>query len=168
MFTISDSIFINAPIERCFLLATNIELAGQTYGMKPIEGKLSGLIVAEDRLVWAGWKFGFPQMHESYVTQYDPPAFFQDTMGRGRFKRYQHDHYFFEMNDRTVLNDKIRFTMPLGFLGNFVGNFILVPYLSRRLRRRLALLKRVAENPKEWQKYLPEETNVINHMGESQ
>ena len=115
MFTISDSIFINAPIERCFLLSTNIELVGRTLGMKPIEGKLSGLVVADDRLVWAGWKFGFPQMHESYVTGYDPPSFFQDTMGRGRFKRYQHDHYFYEMNDRTVLNDKIRFTMPLGF-----------------------------------------------------
>jgi ligand-binding SRPBCC domain-containing protein len=157
MFTISDSIFINAPIERCFLLSTNIELVGQTYGMKPIEGKLTGLFVAEDRLVWAGWKFGFPQMHESYVTQYEPPAFFQDTMGRGRFKRYQHDHYFYEMNERTVLNDKIRFTMPLGFVGHFVGKFVLVPYLSKRLRRRLALLKRVAENRKEWQKYLPEE-----------
>jgi ligand-binding SRPBCC domain-containing protein len=125
--------------------------------MKPIEGKLTGLFVAEDRLVWAGWKFGFPQMHESYVTQYEPPAFFQDTMGRGRFKRYQHDHYFYEMNDRTVLNDKIRFTLPLGFVGHLVGKFVLVPYLSKRLRRRLALLKRVAENRKEWQKYLPEE-----------
>jgi ligand-binding SRPBCC domain-containing protein len=157
MFTISDSIFINAPIERCFLLSTNIELVGRTYRMKPIEGKLTGLLVAEDRLVWAGWKFGFPQMHESYVTKYEPPAFFQDTMGRGRFKRYQHDHYFYEMNDRTVLNDKIRFTMPLGFVGHLVGKFVLVPYLSKRLRRRLALLKRVAENRKEWQKYLPEE-----------
>jgi ligand-binding SRPBCC domain-containing protein len=155
MFTISDSIFIDAPIDRCFLLSTNIELVGRTYGMKPIEGKLNGMFVAEDRLVWAGWKFGFPQMHESYVTQFEPPSFFQDTMGRGRFKRYQHDHYFYEMNHRTVLNEKIRFTMPLGFVGHIVGKFVLVPYLSKRLRRRLSLLKRVAENGKEWSKYLP-------------
>jgi ligand-binding SRPBCC domain-containing protein len=160
MFTISDSIFIDAPIDRCFLLSTNIELVGQTYGMKPIEGKLSGMIVAEDRLVWAGWKFGFPQMHESYVTQYEPPSFFQDTMGRGRFKRYQHDHSFYEMNDRTVLNEKIRFTMPLGFVGHIVGKFVLVPYLSKRLRRRLSLLKRVAENGKEWSKYLPQQEHA--------
>src|SRR5260370_4420050 len=150
MFTISDSIFINAPIERCFLLSTNIHMLGRTYGMRHIEDKLRGMFGAEDRLVWAGWKFGFPQMHESYVTRYEPPSFFQDTMGRGRFKRYQHDHYFYEMNDRTVLNDKIRFTMPLGFLGRLVGQFVLVPYLSKRLRRRLALLKRVAVNQKEW------------------
>jgi ligand-binding SRPBCC domain-containing protein len=157
MFTISDSIFINAPIDRCFLLSTSVELVGKTLGMKPLEGKTSGMLVADDRLLWAGWKFGFPQMHESYVTRYERPAFFQDTMGRGRFKRYQHDHYFYEMDERTVLNDKIRFTMPLGFVGRLVGQFVLVPYLSRRLRRRLVLLRKVAQNHKEWRKYLPDD-----------
>jgi ligand-binding SRPBCC domain-containing protein len=157
MFTISDSIYINAPIERCFLLSTNIELVGKTLGMKPIEGKTSGLIVANDKLLWAGWKFGLPQMHESVITRYERPAFFQDTMERGRFKRYQHEHYFYEMDERTVLNDKIRFTMPLGIVGRLVGQFVLVPYISRRLRRRLVLLRKVAENRKEWLKYLPEE-----------
>ena len=156
MFTISDSIFINAPIDRCFLLATNVELVGRTLGMKPIEGKTSGLLAVDDRLLWAGWKFGVPQMHESLISQYERPAFFQDTMERGRFKRYQHDHYFYEMDERTVLNDKIRFTMPLGIMGRMVGKFILVPYLSKRLRRRLVLLKRVAESRQEWRKYLPE------------
>jgi ligand-binding SRPBCC domain-containing protein len=160
MFTISDSIFIKAPIERCFLLSTNIELIGRTLGMKPIEGKTSGMIVGDDRLLWAGWKFGFPQMHESVISKYEPPDFFQDTMARGRFKRYQHDHYFYEMDERTVLNDKIRFTMPLGFVGRQVGRFLLVPYLSKRLRRRLVLLKRVAENNTEWTKYLPEESHA--------
>ena len=52
---------------------------------------------------------------------------------------------------------RIRFTMPLGFVGHFVGKFVLVPYLSKRLRRRLSLLKRTAENDKEWQKYLPQQ-----------
>jgi hypothetical protein len=155
MFTISDSIYINAPIDRCFLLSTNVELAGKAYGMKPLEGKTSGLLLADDRLLWAGWKFGVPQMHEIQITQYERPNFFQDTMGRGRFKRYQHDHYFYLMDERTVLNDKIRFTMPLGFVGQLVGKFVIVPYLSKRLRRRLVLLRKVAQTRTEWAKYLP-------------
>ena len=81
MFTISDSIFINAPIERCFLLSTNIELVGRTLGMKPIEGKPADWLWPTTELVWAGWKFGLPQMHESYITRYERPSFFQDTMG---------------------------------------------------------------------------------------
>jgi len=164
MFTIGDSIFINAPIERCFLLSTSIELVGQTLGMKPIDGKTSGMVVGDDRLLWAGWKFGFPQMHESLITRYEKPAFFQDTMGRGRFKRFQHDHYFYEMNDRTVLNEKIRFTLPLGFAGRMVGRAVMVPYISRLLRRRLRALKRVAESEQGWQKYLPDEAASQQHV----
>ena len=157
MFTISDSIHINAPIERCFMLSTNIELVAKTLGMKPIEGKTRGMIVAGDKLLWAGWKFGFPQMHETLITRYERPVFFQDTMGRGRFKRFQHDHHLFYMDGRTVLNDKIRFTMPLAGGGRIVARTILVPYISRVLRRRMKLLKKVAES-QEWRKYLPEET----------
>jgi ligand-binding SRPBCC domain-containing protein len=61
------------------------------------------------------------------------------------------------MDERTVLNDKIRFIMPLGILGELVGKFVIVPYLSRRLRRRLVLLRKVAQNNKEWRKYLPKD-----------
>jgi ligand-binding SRPBCC domain-containing protein len=159
MFTIGDSIFINAPVERCFLLATNIELVGKSLHMKPIEGKTSGMVVEDDQLLWAGWKFGFPQMHESFITQYQKPWFFQDTMGRGRFRRFQHDHYFYEMHDRTVVNDKIRFTLPLGFAGRILGHSVMVPYISRLLRRRLVMLKTVAENESQWKKYLATENS---------
>jgi ligand-binding SRPBCC domain-containing protein len=159
MFTISDSVHINAPIERCFMLSTNIELVGRTLGMKPIEGKTRGTIAAGDKLLWAGWKFGFPQMHETLITRYESPVFFQDTMGRGRFKRFQHDHHLFYIDGRTVLNDKIRFTLPLSWAGRIVARTILVPYISRVLRRRMKLLKKVAES-QEWRKYLPEETRA--------
>jgi hypothetical protein len=64
------------------------------------------------------------------------------------------------MNERTVLNEKIRFTMPLGFVGKLFAKAVIVPYLSKRLRQRLSLLKRVAENNKEWPKYLPMEQKV--------
>ena len=151
---------VNAPIERCFLLSTNIELVQETLGLKPLFGKTSGLAGPDDVVLWAGWKFGLPQMHESIITKYERPTFFQDTMERGRFKRFQHDHYFYVMNERTVLNEKIRFTMPLGFVGKIFARLVIVPYLSKRLRRRLSLLKRVAENNKEWPKYLPKEQKV--------
>jgi len=159
MFTISDSIHINAPIERCFLLSTSIELVGKTLGMRPIEGKTSGTIVDGDRIVWAGWKFGLPQMHESLITRYERPAFFQDTMARGRFKRFQHDHQLTEIDGHTLLNDKLRFSLPLGWPGKMVARHVVVPHLCRLLRQRMLLLKKVAEGD-EWQRYLAEEDGV--------
>jgi ligand-binding SRPBCC domain-containing protein len=156
MFTISDSVHINAPIERCFLLSTSIELVGETLGMRPIEGKTSGMIQGGDRILWAGWKFGFPQMHETLITQFEPPIFFQDTMARGRFKRFQHDHHLVFIDGRTLLTDKLRFSLPLGAAGRLVAQTIMVPHISRLLRRRMHLLKKVAES-EEWRHYLPDQ-----------
>jgi ligand-binding SRPBCC domain-containing protein len=156
MFTVSDTIHIDAPLERCFLLSTDIEIVGWTIRMKPIEGKTTGKIVAGDKLLWAGWKFGFPQMHETLITRYEPPHFFQDTMGRGRFKRFQHDHSLYEVDGHTLLTDKIRFIMPLGFLGRIVGQHLMVPYISRLLRRRMVLLKNIAEG-EDWHQFLPDD-----------
>lgn len=155
MFTVSDTVHIDAPIDRCFLLATNIELVEQTLGMHPVAGKTEGMVVGGDRLVWKGWKFGLPQTHVSLITQYDRPDFFQDTMQRGRFKRFQHDHTFMEIDGQTLLVDKLRFSLPFWWVGKKIAKYVLVPYICRLLRRRLELLKQVAESD-EWRNYLHE------------
>ncbi len=155
MHTISDTVHVNAPMDRCFLLSTSIDLVQLTLGMHPVSGKKSGLIGPEDQIVWYGWKLGLPHIHESLITAYDRPRFFQDTMGRGKFRRFQHDHNFAEMNGHTVLNDKVRFSLPLGWVGDTVAQRVLVPYIARMLHRRLVLLKRVAES-EDWRKYLTE------------
>jgi ligand-binding SRPBCC domain-containing protein len=162
LFTVSDSIHVNAPIERCFLLSTNVELVAQTLGMEPDLRDLrgaDGMLVGGDRLVWRGWKFGLPQMHESLITKYERPEFFQDTMRRGRFKKFQHDHYLTEIDGWTLLVDKLRFSLPLGLGGRLMARHVMVPYISKLLRRRMLLLKRVAES-EEWRRYLKEDVAV--------
>ena len=154
-YTISDTVHVNAPIDRCFLLSTNIELVTETLGMRPIAGRTAGFIGAEDSVTWYGWKFGMPQIHESRITMYERPTFFQDTMTRGKFKRYQHDHVFADIGGQTMLNDRIRFSLPLGWIGDFVAKKFLVPYISKQARRRLRHLKRIAESS-DWQQYLPD------------
>ena len=153
MFRVKDSIHVQAPIERCFLLSTNVELVRQTIGLEPVEGKTSGLVVANDRLLWRGWKFGLPARHETLITRYDRPIFFQDTMGKGMFQSFQHDHHFEEVDGYTLLRDVVRFTLPLGFAGQTVGRLIVVPHVLGLLERRLALLKRLAEGP-DWERFV--------------
>jgi ligand-binding SRPBCC domain-containing protein len=156
MFLVKDSIHIHAPIERCFLLSTSVELVEKTLNMRAVAGKVSGLVVEGDTVVWRGWKFGLPQLHESLITQYERPVFFQDTMSRGRFKRFQHDHQFAEVDEQTLLTDKVRFSLPFGRLGKLVAKQVLVPHISRLLQQRMLLLKRAAES-EEWRQYLPAE-----------
>jgi ligand-binding SRPBCC domain-containing protein len=153
MFRLKENIHVNAPIERCFLLSTSIALVQQTIGLKPVQGKTSGLIVGGDQLIWRGWKFGLPAMHETLITAYDRPNFFQDTMGRGRFKHFQHDHQFTDIDGQTLMIDIVRFSMPFGPLGKVIGKHIVVPHVLSLMLRRFQLLKRIAEGP-DWERYL--------------
>ena len=161
-FVVRGSIRVAAPMERCFLLSTSIDLVQGTLGMRPSPAeskKITGLVEAEDQLVWRGWKFGLPAMHETLITAYDPPTHFQDTMGRGRFAAFQHDHWFQRYDDpggteTTELHDEVRFSMPLGWAGALVGRWMMVPYVRSLVRRRFALLKQVAEG-ETWRRYLP-------------
>ncbi len=153
MFRLKDSIHVNAPLDRCFLLATSVDLVRETLQLTPVEGKTSGLIVGGDRLVWRGWKFGLPAMHETLISRYDRPAFFQDTMGRGRFAQFQHDHHFQWIDGHTFMHDIVRFSLPFGSAGKLVAKHIVVPHILGLLNRRFALLKRVAESD-EWKRYL--------------
>ena len=153
MFRLKENIHVNAPLERCFLLSTSIAIVQQTIGLTPVEGKTAGLIVGGDQLVWRGWKFGIPAMHETLITGYDRPNFFQDTMGRGRFKHFQHDHQFTWVDGQTLMVDVVRFSLPFGPLGRVIGKHVVVPHVLALLLRRFQLLKRIAEGP-DWERYL--------------
>ncbi len=153
MFRLKESTHINAPVDRCFLLSTSIPLVQQILGMKPVSGKTTGLVGMSDQVVWRGWKFGLPAIHETLITAYDRPRFFQDTMGRGRFRHFQHDHQFEAIDGRTLLVDVVRFSMPFGPAGRLIGKHIVVPHVLNLMLRRFALLKRIAEGP-EWERYL--------------
>jgi ligand-binding SRPBCC domain-containing protein len=158
MFVLKDHIHIEAPIERCFLLSTSLALVERELGMHPLPGtqgeRTSGLVVAGDRIHWKGWQLGLPQYHVSLISAYEPNRFFQDKMVAGRFRFFQHDHFFTEIEGQVLLKDAVRFSMPFGRIGRWVGKRIMVPHIRRLMHRRFNLLKRIAES-EEWRNYLP-------------
>jgi ligand-binding SRPBCC domain-containing protein len=168
MFVVKDNVHINAPIERCFLLSTSLELVGRELGMEATAGsfvaedgarramRTRGLVVGGDRIRWEGWKFGLPQTHVSLISEYVPYSFFQDRMIAGRFQYFQHDHEFTEVGGQVLLKDVVRFSLPLGIAGRLVGKRIVVPHVRLLLRRRFQLLRGLAESDG-WRKYLPQE-----------
>jgi ligand-binding SRPBCC domain-containing protein len=155
-FTLRDEIVVHAPLERCFLLSTSVEIVERELGMHPVAGRTSGLVVGGDTVRWEGWQLGLPQFHESRIEGFQPPRFFRDRMIAGRFASFEHDHSFIDRGDGTVLlSDELRFTMRWGWVGEFIGRWVLVPHVSKLMRRRFALLKRIAES-EEWRHYVRE------------
>jgi ligand-binding SRPBCC domain-containing protein len=156
MFRLKESIHVQAPLERCFLISTNIALVEQTIGLKPgggAEFQKTGLIAGGSRVKWTGWKFGLPAYHETLITEYDRPHFFQDSMAKGMFTSFSHDHRFDEVDGQTLMIDIVRFSLPLGPLGKAVGKAVVVPHVLGLLLRRFQLLKRIAESD-DWKQYV--------------
>jgi ligand-binding SRPBCC domain-containing protein len=156
-FTLRDEIVVHAPSERCFLLSTSVEIVERELGMHPVAGRTSGLVKEGDTVRWEGWQLGLPQFHESRIEEFRPPSFFRDRMIAGRFASFEHDHSFTDRGDGTVLLwDVLRFTMRWGWAGELIGRSMLVPHIRKLMRRRFALLKRIAES-EEWRRYLPDD-----------
>jgi len=159
---IVETIAICAPIERCFALSTRIELVQRTLGMKLIDsgvagGVTTGHITANSRVVWRGWKFGLLTQHHTLITAFEPPhnsvAYFEDSQERGRFASFRHEHLFQQHDGETVLEDRIHFALPFGFLGRLAAKLIVAPHIRKLARQRFAMIQQLAEG-EDWREWL--------------
>ena len=86
---------INAPVERVFDLARSIDLHRDSmskYDEKAIAGVTSGLIRMNETVTWEAAHFGVRQNLTSKITAFERPWHFRDSMVKGVFKRFDHDH----------------------------------------------------------------------------
>lgn len=153
LFVLRDSILINAPIDRCFLLSTSVSIVREELGMQPAAGRTEGLVQSGDLIRWEGWQLGLWHYHVSQIASYCRPAFFQDKMIDGRFAFFEHDHHFQKVENGTLLSDELRFRMPYGTLGTLIGRIVMVPHIRGLMRRRFLKLKGIAETHR-WHEYL--------------
>ncbi len=140
---------IAAPCERCFDLARSVDAhvrSTSATGERAVAGKTSGLLGPGDEVTWRARHFGVWQTLTSRVTVFDPPRHFRDSMVRGAFKRFDHDHYFTpDPSGGTLMRDVFDYTAPLGPLGWLAERLFLTRYMRRFLEARNRELKALAE-----------------------
>lgn len=139
---------IDAPRERCFDLARDLDLHVRSMagsGERAVGGRTVGLIGMAEEVEWEARHFGLSHRHRARITAFEPPAHFRDSMVRGRFKRFEHDHFFEERGGRTVMRDVIEFASPLGVIGRIVDAVVLAGYLGRLIADRGQVIKEAAE-----------------------
>jgi ligand-binding SRPBCC domain-containing protein len=155
METIRLATWINAPVQRCFLLSLSIDLhiasAGNS-GEVAIDGVTTGLIGEGETVTFRGTHFGMRWKHTSRIDVFRPYSHFRDVMVSGAFRYFAHDHHFAAMDDGTRMRDEIQFSAPWGPLGRVLAG----RRLKRFLLERNAVIKRVAESD-EWRRYLDNE-----------
>lgn len=153
LFTIGESMLVHAPIHRMFSLSCSVALVHEELGMTAVAGRTRGLVQSGDIIRWQGWQLGLPQYHVSLISGFQPPHFLQDTMLTGRFAYFQHDHHLREIPEGTLLQDELRFRMPLGVVGKATGKVLLLPHIRHLMRSRFARLKRIGEGT-DWMRYI--------------
>lgn len=156
METIRLTTWMDAPMERCFKLATSIDLhlaSATETGEKAIGGVTTGLIGEGESVQWQARHFGRLRTHTSRIDGWRPYSYFRDVMVEGSFLRFEHEHHFAVMDDGTRMRDEIRFAAPYGLLGKMAEKMVLRRHLMAHLKQRNLLIKRAAES-EEWRRYL--------------
>jgi ligand-binding SRPBCC domain-containing protein len=148
---------VRAPIDRVFDLSRSIDLHTVTTAQtkeKAIAGVTTGLIGDQQEVTWRARHFGVQQELTSSIIVYQRPSHFRDSMVRGTFKRFDHDHFFETRGELTVIRDRFDFESPWGFLGRIADRLILSRYLRAFLMERNERIKTVAES-NQWRRFLP-------------
>jgi ligand-binding SRPBCC domain-containing protein len=139
---------IRATTERCFDASRDLDLHLQSMGHtgeRAVGGKTSGLIELGEQVTWEARHFGIRQRFTSRITAFDRPRSFQDSMIKGAFHSFVHDHYFEPCAEGTIMKDVLTFRSPLGPIGAVVDRLIMTRYLTRMLTLRNEVLKRSLE-----------------------
>ena len=143
------SLYVAAPPARCFDLARSVEAhvrSTAATGERAIAGKTSGLLGLGDEVTWRARHFGIRQDLSSRITAFDRPRHFRDSMVRGAFARFDHDHYFEPEGAGTRIRDVFDYEAPLGLIGRMAEWLFLSAYMHRFLLARLVELKALAES----------------------
>ena len=141
---------MHAPIERCFDAARDLDLHLKSMAdtnERAVAGRTSGLIELGEEVTWRARHFGITQHFTSKITAFDRPRYFQDTMQRGAFQSFVHDHFFAYENGITTMTDVLTFSAPLGLLGRIAEKLLLRRYLERLLTSRAAVIAEWAARP---------------------
>jgi len=126
-------------------------------GERAVGGKTSGLLALGDEVTWRARHLGVWQELTSRITAFDRPHHFRDSMVRGAFTSFDHDHFFTPAGNGTLMRDVFDYRAPLGPLGWVAERVFLSAYMRRFLRARMHELKRLAESS-EWVEFVPPST----------
>lgn len=93
---------------------------------------------------------GLPLRWRTVISDYNPPRSFEDTQARGPYSLWVHRHVFRPVGGGTLVEDEVRYRLPLGVLGRVAHRVLVARQLHgifayRALSTRRLLLRPSSE-----------------------
>lgn len=136
-------------MDRCFDLSRDIDLHMRSTAPTreiAVAGVTKGLIGPDEEVTWEATHLGIRQRLTARITDFHRPFHFRDSQVRGAFRRFDHDHFFTEVDGGTLMRDVFDFDSPFGIFGAVANQLFLTRYMTSLLIRRNKLIKNVAES----------------------
>jgi len=144
---------IDAPLERCFDLARDVEAHCETAaftGERVLPpGRTTGLLELGDQVIFEATHLCVRQRLTARVVEMEPPARFVDEMVSGAFNSLRHVHTFSSDGGQTLMHDHIEWESPGGAFGRLADLLFVERHMRRFLARKQANLKQLAERRQE-------------------
>jgi ligand-binding SRPBCC domain-containing protein len=91
---------------------------------------------------------GLPMTWRSEITVWDPPHRFVDVQRRGPYRLWEHTHAFTEQDGGTLVEDTVRYALPVpSFAAGLVNRLIVEPDLRRIFSYRHTALEQALDVP---------------------
>lgn len=134
---------VNAPIDQTFAFFSSAENLGllTPAAMKfAIEGTTPTMRTGSliDHRITLG---PVPIRWRTRIAEWEPGRAFVDTQDKGPYKYWRHSHAFEDSGPRTVMEDRVWYTPPLGLLGRIAHRFFIAPALRRIFQYRSDVIR---------------------------
>lgn len=84
---------------------------------------MSTPVIQKDSMIYYRLKIkGVPATWHTHISQWKPPSQFVDEQKKGPYRKWHHTHQFVAVHSGTLVIDTVRYTLPLGALGDLTAS----------------------------------------------
>lgn len=135
MYHFEKSVAINCSVEKAFAFHTdtnNLKLISpSSVKTEIIRIELPMVLNSEVELNITQYGI-FKSYWKVKITRYVQNKVIGDFMVKGPFKHWYHEHIFEMKDGKTIMTDKVDYSLPLGFLGN-IAHILFVKRLIQKM-----------------------------------
>ena len=88
-----------------------------------------------------------PLKWRTRIEVWQPPRLMIDTQEQGPYRCWWHEHHFEPDGESTLMEDRVYFAPPFGFVGGLAARFLVKPALRRIFRFRAQVMRLRFRNP---------------------